>query len=299
MKIKTEFKIVFQCTKWEESALRIHRAFWQLGLSCDKQIMDGYYYYIKDNEICVSKKYPCGYFLMEDYNFSKIVWGKTQFATGIINKTKKIKIPIINNKLHCRCLYNLKELIIPENSNNIIVDCSQNKLTNLIIPEGVIELDCSINKLTNIIIPNSLKVLNCKNNLINNIELSENIIELNINNNVLTNLIIPKSLKKLDCRLNRITNTSLFPELPDFKISHQKIYESCDNDRIIDDYFRKERNIEIENRIQMRTLRELEGLFIKKTTSPPKSKNNIAPYGSINSLDITSFDIVKGRGIDF
>src|SRR5207302_985665 len=79
------------------------------------------------------------------------------------------------------------------------LDCSNNQLTHLTVPEGLRDLRCSRNQLTQLIVPPGLRNLSCWHNQLTQLIVPESLRSLYCRNNQLTQLTIPEGLLHLDC----------------------------------------------------------------------------------------------------
>jgi len=82
---------------------------------------------------------------------------------------------------------------IPHNVRKL--DCSNNKLTKLKIPDKITCVTCNNNQLIELIIPNSCDMLKCDNNKLKELTLPPNIRSLSCCSNQLTELVIPDSIE--------------------------------------------------------------------------------------------------------
>ena len=79
------------------------------------------------------------------------------------------------------------------------VFCSNNLLTELIVPPSVTDLYCGNNHLTELIVPPSVTELDCSNNQLTELIVSPSVTRLDCSHNQLTELIVTASVSVPTC----------------------------------------------------------------------------------------------------
>jgi len=103
-------------------------------------------------------------------------------AIGIDKDGNKIKFECLGDELNCDDEL-LIELILPEGMG--WVSCDMNLLTELILPEGVRCVYCSDNQLTHLIIPEGVTYVSCYDNNITHLTLPNSVKYLKADKEVL------------------------------------------------------------------------------------------------------------------
>jgi Leucine-rich repeat (LRR) protein len=98
----------------------------------------------------------------------------------------------------------LTSLTVPEGIQKLF--CYNNQLTSLTVPEGIQKLECSYNQLTSFKVPKGIQKLFCYNNQLTSLIVPEGIQELECSNNKLTSLTVPEGIQKLNCSYNKLTS---------------------------------------------------------------------------------------------
>jgi hypothetical protein len=96
---------------------------------------------------------------------------------------------------------NLIELVLPECKE---VRCYNNKLTNLIVPNGCKFIMCCKNNLNKLVLPIGCETVYCSNNNLTELIIPEGCEYVSCINNQLNKLIIPKACKEFNFDNNNL-----------------------------------------------------------------------------------------------
>lgn len=91
--------------------------------------------------------------------------------------------------------------------------CPRNKLSTILLNDGISTVNCAFNNLTEIKLPNSLLAIMCANNKITEIKPNESLLQLLCSNNNLTKLELNTKLGLLKCAHNKIETIKVNPDL--------------------------------------------------------------------------------------